>query len=65
MCLECGSVVADKSRIEKLPTSKRIKDPATDGESRVCNVYSSLHPKVKEDKEDLHFGLYMVVNQIK
>lgn len=52
ICLNCGKLVVDKSKIERIPISKRMYDISSSGEGKVCPYCNTLHPKIKKDKED-------------
>jgi DNA-directed RNA polymerase II subunit RPB1 len=52
ICLNCGKIVADRQKLEKVPIGKRLHDISLSGEGKLCPYCNSLHPRVKKDKED-------------
>lgn len=52
ICLNCGSLIIDKTKLEKIPISKRIYEASVGTENKTCPKCSTIHPKIKKDKED-------------
>jgi DNA-directed RNA polymerase II subunit RPB1 len=52
ICLNCGKLVVDKSKIDRIPIPKRMYDISLSGEGKTCPYCGTLHPKIKKDKED-------------
>lgn len=52
ICLNCGSLMIDTHKLEKIPLGKRLTEASIGNEGKVCSKCSAIHPKIKKDKED-------------
>jgi DNA-directed RNA polymerase beta' subunit len=52
VCLNCGDIMIDKTKLEKIPIGKRMYEASIGNEGKICSTCNSLHPKIKKDKED-------------
>ena len=52
ICLKCGDVMMDKSKLEKIPLGKRMYEASIGNEGKICSSCNTIHPKIKKDKED-------------
>lgn len=52
VCLNCGEIMMDKTKLERIPAGKRMYEASIGNEGKVCSVCNALHPKIKKDKED-------------
>lgn len=52
VCLSCGNIMIDKSKLEKIPAGKRMYEASIGNEGKTCIVCNAVHPKIKKDKED-------------
>lgn len=52
ICLNCGDIMMDKNKLEKITLGKRMYEASIGNEGKICGSCNSLHPKIKKDKED-------------
>jgi len=52
VCLNCGEIMMDKSKLEKIPIGKRMYEASIGNEGKMCSMCGLIHPKIKKDKED-------------
>lgn len=52
ICLNCGSLMIDIHKLEKIPLNKRLGEASIGNEGKMCNICNKIHPKIKKDKED-------------
>lgn len=52
ICLNCGDIMMDRSKLERIPLGKRMYEASIGNEGKLCSNCSAVHPKIKKDKED-------------
>jgi DNA-directed RNA polymerase beta' subunit len=52
VCLNCGELMIDKTKLEKIPLNKRMYEASINSEGKSCSKCGYVHPKIKKDKED-------------
>lgn len=52
VCLICGEIMMDKTKLERIPVGKRMYEASIGHEGKACPACNSIHPKIKKDKED-------------
>ncbi len=52
ICLSCGEIMIDKTKLEKIPIGKRMYEASIGNEGKMCSNCNTIHPKIKKDKED-------------
>lgn len=52
ICLNCGELMMDKTKLEKISIGKRMCEASIGNESKTCSRCGAMHPKIKKDKED-------------
>jgi len=52
ICLKCGKLMMDISRLKRIPINKRMIEAAIGSEGKICTNCKMQHPKIKKDKED-------------
>lgn len=55
ICLNCGEVVADRDKLENVPSALRLEKAAhSTGEGKVCPRCGTIHPKIVKDNNDYY-----------
>ena len=52
ICLNCGELMIDKTKLKKIPTGRRMYEASIGNEGKICHKCNAIHPKIKKDKED-------------
>lgn len=52
ICLNCGELMIDKTKLKKIPLAKRMHEASMGYEGKTCSKCKYVHPKIKKDKED-------------